>query len=157
MQEVQAMIRAAVQKEVGTLRDFLKLQPTPELSYDDNNTVMQEENWYVSDTTLSDTEGTQRSPRQDEPVQVSDTEGTAGQTAVQPQRTRPATRGISQAQHAAIVAEYIRCARPPYEKFAKHLFDTELYRAIGNDGREAVVSTSALFRWIKQAEKAGML
>lgn len=112
---------------------------------------------HVSDTNMSDVEDTQRPARQEETIQVSDTEGTAGQTAVEPQRTRPATRGISQAQHAAIVAEYIRCDQPPYAKFAKHLFDTEFYRAIGNDGREAVVSTSALYRWIQQARKAGML
>src|SRR6266851_4211098 len=61
LQEVQEMIRAAVQKEVGTLRDFLGPQaaalglrltaaPTPELSYDYNNTVMQEQSGHVSDT-----------------------------------------------------------------------------------------------------------
>ena len=126
MQEWEAMVDARI--EAALVRERTLAPPlalatvAPELSYNDNNTVIQEKD-----------------------------------VPVQPQRTRPATRGISQAQHAAIVAEYIRCARPPYEKFAKHLFDTELYRAIGNDGREAVVSTSALFRWIKQAKKAGML
>ena|SRR3989442_4400869 len=55
MQELQEMIRAAVQQEIGTLSDFLGPQaravgltltpaaaPVPELSYDENNTVLQE-------------------------------------------------------------------------------------------------------------------
>ncbi|HSX82989.1 MAG TPA: transposase [Candidatus Saccharimonadia bacterium] len=63
----------------------------------------------------------------------------------------PRKRPISPEERAAIVAEYRRCGRPPYAKFAQHLYDTGLYRAQGNDGSEGVVSTSALYRWIKEA------
>jgi hypothetical protein len=155
MQEWEAMVDARIEAALvreRTLAPPLAL-PTvaPELSYDDNNTVIQEE---------AGLRLTREASAALAPAVSYDDNNTVIQekdVAVPPQRTRPDHRGISAAHKDAIVAEYLRCGRPPYEKFAKHLYDTELYRAIGNDGREAVVSTSALYRWIQQARKAGML
>jgi hypothetical protein len=105
IQEMQAMIRAAVQQEVGILRDFLGPQaaavglrltpeapaaPMQEKSYDDNNTVIQEEaglrltreasaalapevSYDVNNTVIQEQSG-----------HVPDTDGPAGQAAGQP-------------------------------------------------------------------------
>jgi len=130
------------------IREELAAMQTPQPPVTDTVTVM------VTETPVEEpTVATMAHVTDTSTGSVTDTEA----AAPPPKRTRPGPRGISHAQHEAIVAEYHRCGQPPYAKFAQHLYATGVYRATAKDGTAVPVSTSALYRWIQHAREAGML
>jgi len=162
-------IRQLIREELAAMQDTH--QPL-EISHDNNKkdimTYCEESpvtdtcNSNVTDTHASDTkceasdiEGTQRPAIQDEPAHVSDTEGTPGQPAVagspQPKRRRDA---LPEATLQAIADERATCQGLPLAAFAQRLRDKGIYRAKTATG---IASVSSVFRWLAQAEKAGML
>ena len=147
IQEVQEMVRAAVQAEIGKLSDFMgsgfgalkpapapeaPAAPAPDFSYG-CNTVLQEIG---------------------EPKQ-----GASPMPASQPETP------VSVVQTALELSEdivKIAEARRQYDKlgerpFAQLIFDRGIYRHRAKDGREVPIPHTTLREWLQRARKAGLL
>jgi hypothetical protein len=65
--------------------------------------------------------------------------------------------GISREKLQEIADEHTLCEGLTMRDLAQRLFDKDIYRAKGKDGRAVPVDHSRLRRWLEQAREAGLL
>jgi hypothetical protein len=87
-------------------------------------------------------------------------EGQHGSQVEATVRRRPRGTRRPLAAHITRIAEErakFQYSRLSLDDFAKHLFDTGIYRAMGTDGTERPAHRGNLQKWLKKAEEAGLL
>jgi hypothetical protein len=160
-QELQEMIRAEVQAEIGKLQDFmgsafdaLKLAPAPEASTEpvseqtqENHTVVQES---ARQTAVPDYDEEERPVPQPVP---------ASSTAFQPERREPAVKMPPALTEDIVKIVEARRQHPDIAEraFTQLLFDRGIYRHQVKDGSEVPLPHSTLRDWLQRAREAGVL
>ena len=145
IRELQDMIRAQVQAEIGKLNNFmgsafdaLKLSPTPEA------TAPQPTTQPAIPLAL------EPAPTTAHPVAVPQAQET-------PSAKTPAPHGLPRETLQAIADERTLCEGLSYSEFAQRLHDKGIYSATAKDGSKVPANRGNIKKWLDQAREAGML